>query len=65
LGKRRADLAHALAPEHLSIDTRDHEASLGPRNPVAAGDYAAGPSHVLLADTKGLMAHRRNVTTRL
>ena len=53
-----ADLAHELAPEHLSIDTRDPEAMLsrirhvgaaflGPWSPVAAGDYAAGPSHVL------------------
>jgi histidinol dehydrogenase len=53
-----ADLAHDLAPEHLSIDTRDPEATLarirhvgaaflGPYSPVAAGDYAAGPSHVL------------------
>ncbi|MFM1902398.1 MAG: Histidinol dehydrogenase [Planctomycetota bacterium] len=53
-----ADLAHELAPEHLSIDTRDPEATLarirhvgaaflGPFSPVAAGDYAAGPSHVL------------------
>jgi histidinol dehydrogenase len=53
-----ADLAHELAPEHLSIDTRDPEAMLarirhvgaaflGPFSPVAAGDYAAGPSHVL------------------
>jgi len=53
-----ADLAHELAPEHLSIDTRDPEAALarirhvgaaflGPWSPVAAGDYAAGPSHVL------------------
>ncbi len=53
-----ADLAHELAPEHLSIDTRDPEAMLarirhvgaaflGPYSPVAAGDYAAGPSHVL------------------
>jgi hypothetical protein len=44
--------------EHLSIDTRDPEAALarirhvgaaflGPWSPVAAGDYAAGPSHVL------------------
>ena len=52
------DLAHELAPEHLSIDTRDPEAALarirhvgaaflGPYSPVAAGDYAAGPSHVL------------------
>ena len=53
-----ADLAHELAPEHLSIDTREPEAALarirhvgaaflGPWSPVAAGDYAAGPSHVL------------------
>jgi len=53
-----ADLAHELAAEHLSIDTRDPEATLarirhvgaaflGPYSPVAAGDYAAGPSHVL------------------
>lgn len=51
-------LADELAPEHLSIDTRDPEATLagirhagaaflGPWSPVAAGDYAAGPSHVL------------------
>lgn len=53
-----AALAHELAPEHLSIDTREPEATLacikhvgaaflGPYSPVAAGDYAAGPSHVL------------------
>ena len=53
-----ADLANELATEHLSIDTRDPEATLarirhagaaflGPWSPVAAGDYAAGPSHVL------------------
>jgi histidinol dehydrogenase len=53
-----ADLAHELAAEHLSIDTRDPlvtlarirhvgAAFLGPWSPVAAGDYAAGPSHVL------------------
>ena len=51
-------LADALAAEHLSIDTADPEATLGqirhagaaflgPFSPVAAGDYAAGPSHVL------------------
>ena len=51
-------LADELAPEHLTIDTRDPEATLagirhagaaflGPWSPVAAGDYAAGPSHVL------------------
>ena len=53
-----ARLADTLAPEHLSIDTVDPEATLvrirhagaaflGPWSPVAAGDYAAGPSHVL------------------
>ena len=51
-------LADELAAEHLSIDTADTEATLagirhagavflGPYSPVAAGDYAAGPSHVL------------------
>ncbi len=51
-------LADELAAEHLSIDTADPEATLagirhagavflGPYSPVAAGDYAAGPSHVL------------------
>jgi len=49
---------NALAPEHLHIQTRDPEAFsdevhnagamfLGPFTPVALGDYAAGPSHVL------------------
>jgi len=53
-----ARIADELAPEHLSIDTVDPEATLasirhagaaflGPFSPVAAGDYAAGPSHVL------------------
>jgi histidinol dehydrogenase len=53
-----ARLADDLAAEHLSIDTADPEATLreirhagaaflGPWSPVAAGDYAAGPSHVL------------------
>jgi histidinol dehydrogenase len=47
-----------LAPEHLHIATRDAEALadkidnagaifLGHYSPVAVGDYAAGPSHVL------------------
>jgi histidinol dehydrogenase len=51
-------LADEFAAEHLSVDTRDPEATLahirhagaaflGPYSPVAAGDYAAGPSHVL------------------
>jgi len=53
-----AHLADELAAEHLSIDTADPEATLsrirhagaaflGPCSHVAAGDYAAGPSHVL------------------
>jgi histidinol dehydrogenase len=53
-----AAIADTLAAEHLSIDTVDPEATLasirhagaaflGPWSPVAAGDYAAGPSHVL------------------
>lgn len=52
------EIANELAAEHLLIDTRDPEATLseirhagavflGPYSPVAAGDYAAGPSHVL------------------
>ena len=47
-----------MAPEHLHIQTRDPEAFadridnagaifLGHFTPVALGDYAAGPSHVL------------------
>jgi histidinol dehydrogenase len=52
------DCVNALAPEHLHIQTRDPDALveevesagavfLGPFTPVAVGDYAAGPSHVL------------------
>lgn len=52
------DAVNALAPEHLHIQTRDPDAFveevenagavfLGPFTPVAVGDYAAGPSHVL------------------
>jgi histidinol dehydrogenase len=51
-------LVEELAPEHLHIQTRDPEAFaekissagaifLGQYTPVALGDYAAGPSHVL------------------
>jgi histidinol dehydrogenase len=47
-----------LAPEHVHIEAQDAEALadridfagaifLGPYSPVAVGDYAAGPSHVL------------------
>jgi histidinol dehydrogenase len=50
-----AELSNAFAPEHLSLH---HEALLpkiqhagsiflGPFSPEAAGDYAAGPNHVL------------------
>jgi histidinol dehydrogenase len=53
-----ADIVNRLAPEHLEIITADDAAMLeridhagaiflGPYSPVAVGDYAAGPSHVL------------------
>jgi histidinol dehydrogenase len=52
------ECVNALAPEHLHIATRDAETLvdrvdhagaifLGHYTPVALGDYAAGPSHVL------------------
>lgn len=52
------ELVEELAPEHLHIQTRDPEGFaekvnsagaifLGQYTPVALGDYAAGPSHVL------------------
>jgi len=52
------DAINAVAPEHLVILTESPEALaekvksagalfLGPWSPVAAGDYAAGPSHIL------------------
>ena len=52
------ELADEIAPEHLHIATDDAErllkniryagaAFLGNHSPVAIGDYAAGPSHVL------------------
>ncbi len=51
-------LTDLFAPEHLQITTRDADADaarishagaifIGPYTPVAAGDYLAGPSHVL------------------
>jgi histidinol dehydrogenase len=53
-----ASVADAIAPEHLSLQVADPEAMLqaikhagaaflGPLTPEAAGDYVAGPSHVL------------------
>jgi histidinol dehydrogenase len=52
------DIANRIAPEHLSIQTRDPQSLAdlaencgaifcGPFSPVAAGDYIAGPNHVL------------------
>jgi histidinol dehydrogenase len=52
------EVVNELAPEHLHLQTRDVDAFadeipnagaifLGPFTPVAIGDYAAGPSHVL------------------
>lgn len=51
-------LVDSFAPEHLQITTRDSRGDayrirhagaifIGPHTPVAAGDYLAGPSHVL------------------
>ncbi len=56
--ERLAEVADALAVEHVSVQTADpdglaariHAAGalfLGPATPEAAGDYLAGPSHVL------------------
>jgi histidinol dehydrogenase len=53
-----AAVANAIAPEHLSLQVEDPEglfaavrhagaAFLGSLTPEAAGDYVAGPSHVL------------------
>lgn len=52
------ELSNAIAPEHLHVSTSDPERLadrltnagaifLGHETPVAVGDYAAGPSHVL------------------
>ncbi len=53
-----AEIANALAPEHLEIQVRRPEALIkkintagaifvGPYSPASVGDYSAGPSHVL------------------
>jgi histidinol dehydrogenase len=55
---RMAAVADAIAPEHLSLHVRDADAMfalirhagaafIGAMTPEAAGDYLAGPSHVL------------------
>src|SRR5262249_12566815 len=62
-----AKLVEEMAPEHLHIQTRDPEAFaekissagaifLGQYTPVALGDYAAGPSHVLPTGTTARFA---------
>jgi len=56
--EQAAEVANAIAPEHLQIMTRDNGAVLahvrnagavflGPWAPVPLGDFVAGPSHVL------------------
>ena len=56
--ERLASIANALAVEHVSVQTSEPDALaalirvagaifLGPATPEAAGDYLAGPSHVL------------------
>jgi histidinol dehydrogenase len=55
---RMGEIADTIAAEHLSLHVQDPEAMLsrvrragaaflGPMTPEAAGDYVAGPSHVL------------------
>ncbi len=66
-----AECVNSLAPEHLHIQTRDVDAFaeevenagaifLGPFTPVALGDYAAGPSHVLPTGGTALFASGLN-----
>jgi histidinol dehydrogenase len=61
-------LAELFAPEHLQIAAENAEALmarishagavfLGPYSPVAVGDYAAGPSHVLPTGGTARFAH--------
>jgi histidinol dehydrogenase len=53
--EQACELSNEFAPEHLSLhdpsllDQISHAGGifLGPASPEAAGDYAAGPSHVL------------------
>ncbi|MFT3882534.1 MAG: histidinol dehydrogenase [Gemmatales bacterium] len=64
-------LTNDIAPEHLHIQTKnlDEHAEvitnagaifLGPHTPVAVGDYAAGPSHVLPTGGTARFAHGLN-----
>lgn len=61
------EATNLTAPEHLHIQCRDAEAVarrtttagavfVGPYSPVAVGDYAAGPSHVLPTSGTGRFA---------
>lgn len=65
------ELTNSIAPEHLHIQTTklDEHAEaitnagaifLGPHTPVAVGDYAAGPSHVLPTGGTARFAHGLN-----
>jgi histidinol dehydrogenase len=66
------ECTNAIAPEHLHVQTRDPDALveeidsagavfLGPFTPVAVGDYAAGPSHVLPTSGTSRFASGLNV----
>jgi histidinol dehydrogenase len=68
--------AEEFAPEHLSIQAADADALLdrvpsagsaflGPYSPVAAGDYAAGPNHVLPTGGRARVAGGLSVDTFL
>jgi histidinol dehydrogenase len=57
-GEQAIAIANRIAPEHLSVQTRDAKrlamlaenagaVYFGSSSPVAAGDYIAGPNHVL------------------
>lgn len=66
------DLINAIAPEHLSIATKDPEATaskirnagcilMGEWTPESAGDYCAGPSHTLPTATAARFGSPVNV----
>lgn len=70
--EQAADVANAIAPEHLQIITRDNHAVLqhvrnagaiflGPWAPVPLGDFVAGPSHVL--PTNGAARYMSGLST--
>jgi histidinol dehydrogenase len=74
--KDAADKANAAAPEHLSLAVKDPKALLplirhagaiflGAWSPVAAGDYWAGPSHVLPTARSARFASGLSVQTFL